>query len=56
VIPEFMFALVPAGEFLIGSEQGQDDQHTIHRVRVERSEESRSAHFHEHTKFFVVRQ
>lgn len=34
VIPEFTFARVPAAEFLMGSEQGQDDQRPIHRVWV----------------------
>ena len=33
-IPEFTFALVPSGEFLMGSEHGQDDQRPVHRVWV----------------------
>jgi formylglycine-generating enzyme len=34
-IPEFDFALIPSGTFLMGSEEGQDEERPVHRVYVD---------------------
>src|SRR5207302_966450 len=34
-IPEPLCVPIPAGEFLMGSDQGQDDERPIHRVYVD---------------------